>query len=108
MTTIAVVRKGTQVAIAADSLVTFGDTRLPHGYEANAKMFTVGGSWIGAVGTTAHMPVLRHQGGTGFQAGKHSGEEDDRDDGGTEEFGFYDCPGSSSHGGSASGAAGQP
>ena len=54
-----VARKGNSVAIASDSLVTFGETRLPHGYEANAKMFQVGGSTIGAVGSTAHMPVLR-------------------------------------------------
>ena len=59
MSTVVVARKGGTVAIASDSLVTFGETRLPHGYEANAKMFTVAGSWIGAVGTTAHMPVLR-------------------------------------------------
>ena len=54
-----VARKGSTVAIASDSLVTFGETRLPPGYEANSKMFSVGGSWVGAVGTTAHMPVLR-------------------------------------------------
>ena len=59
MTTIAVVRKGTQVAIAADSLVTFGDTRLPHGYEDNDKLFKVGESYFGMAGTTAHFPVLR-------------------------------------------------
>ena len=59
MTTIAVVRKGAQVAIAADSLVTFGDTKLPHGYESNSKLFKVGESYFGMVGTTAHFPVLR-------------------------------------------------
>jgi ATP-dependent HslUV protease, peptidase subunit HslV len=59
MTTIAVVRKGTQVAIAADSLVTFGDTRLPHGYETNDKLFKVGETYFGMAGTTAHFPVLR-------------------------------------------------
>ena len=59
MTTIAVVRKGTQVAIAADSLVTFGDTRLPHGYEDNDKLFKVADSYFGMAGTTAHFPVLR-------------------------------------------------
>ena len=59
MSTVVVARKGGQIAIASDSLVTFGETRLPHGYEANSKMFSVGGSHIGAVGTTAHMPVLR-------------------------------------------------
>jgi ATP-dependent HslUV protease, peptidase subunit HslV len=59
MTTVVVVRKGGTVAIAADSLVTFGDTRLGHGYEANEKLFKVGDSWIGMSGTTAHFPVLR-------------------------------------------------
>ena len=39
MTTVVVARKGGQVAIAGDSLVTFGDTRLAHGYEANDKLF---------------------------------------------------------------------
>lgn len=60
MTTVVVVRKAGKVAIAGDSLVTFGDTRLPHGYEDNAKLFEVGGhSWVGMAGTTAHFPVLR-------------------------------------------------
>ena len=59
MTTVVVVRKGGQVAIAGDSLVTFGDTRLAHGYEANEKLFKVGESWFGMSGTTAHFPVLR-------------------------------------------------
>ena len=59
MTTVVVVRKGGSVAIAADTLVTFGDTRLGHGYEANLKLFKVGDSWIGMAGTTAHFPVLR-------------------------------------------------
>ena len=54
-----VARKGATLAIASDSLVTFGETRLPHGYEANSKMFEIGGTWLGAVGSTAHMPVLR-------------------------------------------------
>ncbi|CAG1018642.1 ATP-dependent HslUV protease, peptidase subunit HslV [Burkholderiaceae bacterium] len=59
MTTVVVVRKGGQVAIAGDSLVTFGDTRLAHGYEQNEKLFKVGDNWIGMSGTTAHFPVLR-------------------------------------------------
>ena len=59
MTTVAVAVKNGQVAIAADSLVTFGDTRLSHGYEANDKVFRIGDSWIGMAGTTAHFPVLR-------------------------------------------------
>jgi ATP-dependent protease HslVU (ClpYQ) peptidase subunit len=59
MTTVVVVRKAGQVTIATDSLVTFGDTRLAHGYEDNDKLFRVGDSWIGMAGTTAHFPVLR-------------------------------------------------
>ena len=59
MTTVVVVRKGGTVAIAADTLVTFGDTRLAHGYEANLKLFQVGDSWVGMAGTTAHFPVVR-------------------------------------------------
>lgn len=59
MTTVVVARKGGSVAIAADTLVTFGDTRLGHGYEANLKLFQVGDSWVGMAGTTAHFPVVR-------------------------------------------------
>ena len=59
MTTVVVVRKGGAVAIATDSLVTFGDTRLGPVYEANEKLFRVGDSWVGMSGTTAHFPVLR-------------------------------------------------
>lgn len=63
MTTIVVVRKNGQLAIGADSLVTFGDTRLSHRFEANDKVFKVdaqgGPSYIGMAGTVAHFPVLR-------------------------------------------------
>lgn len=59
MTTVVVARKNGQVAIGADSLVTFGDTRLSHGYEANDKLFKVGDTWFGLAGTVAHFPVLR-------------------------------------------------
>jgi len=59
MTTVTVARKGDQVAMAADTLVTFGDTRLMHGYEVNEKIFKAGSSFIGMSGTTAHFPVLR-------------------------------------------------
>src|SRR6476620_11274823 len=59
MTTCVAVRKNGEVAIAADSLVTFGDTRLPGTYEANSKIFQVGDSWVTLAGTTAHFPVMR-------------------------------------------------
>ena len=59
MTTCVVVRKDNQIAIAADSLVTFGDTRLSNAYEANLKIFQVGASYITLAGTAAHFPVMR-------------------------------------------------
>jgi ATP-dependent protease HslVU (ClpYQ) peptidase subunit len=63
MTTLVVVKKAGQVAIAADTLVTFGDTSLSHRFEANSKIFEVdtpeGISYIGMAGTVAHFPVLR-------------------------------------------------
>ena len=63
MTTLVVVKKAGQVAIAADTLVTFGDTSLPHRFEANSKVFKVdspqGISYVGMAGTVAHFPALR-------------------------------------------------
>ena len=59
MTTCVVVKKNHEIAIAADSLVTFGDTRLAHGYEENDKIFKVANSYIALAGTAAHFPVLR-------------------------------------------------
>ena len=63
MTTLVVVKKSGQVAIAADTLVTFGDTSLSHRFEANSKIFRVdtvqGMSYIGMAGTVAHFPALR-------------------------------------------------
>ncbi|MDB5743687.1 MAG: proteasome, and subunit [Polaromonas sp.] len=63
MTTLVVVKKAGQVAMAADTLVTFGDTRLTNRFEANSKIFKVdtpdGVSLIGMAGTVAHFPVLR-------------------------------------------------
>ena len=63
MTTLVVAKKAGQVAIAADTLVTFGDTRLSHRFEVNSKIFkvdtTAGMSYVGMAGTVAHFPVLR-------------------------------------------------
>ncbi|MFZ2295661.1 MAG: MFS transporter [Polaromonas sp.] len=63
MTTLVVVKKSGQVAMAADTLVTFGDTSLSHRFEANSKIFKVdtpaGISYVGMAGTVAHFPVLR-------------------------------------------------
>ena len=63
MTTVVVVKKAGQVAVGTDSLVTFGDTRLPHRFEANEKVFKIdavgGASFIATAGTVAHFPALR-------------------------------------------------
>jgi ATP-dependent HslUV protease subunit HslV len=59
MTTCVVVKKNNEVAIASDSLVTFGDTRLSNAYEENEKIFKVGESYITLAGTAAHFPVMR-------------------------------------------------
>jgi ATP-dependent protease HslVU (ClpYQ) peptidase subunit len=63
MTTLVVVKKAGYVAIAADTLVTFGDTMLPQRYESNSKIFKVdtpqGVSYVGMAGTVAHFPALR-------------------------------------------------
>jgi ATP-dependent protease HslVU (ClpYQ) peptidase subunit len=68
VTTIVVVKKGAEIAIASDALVTFGETRLPHGYEINEKIFRVRDSYIGLAGSTAHFAVFA-------QALTHLGEE---------------------------------
>ncbi|MDM0020405.1 MFS transporter [Variovorax saccharolyticus] len=64
MTTVVAVRKGGQVVMAADSLVTFGDTRLSHRAEANQKLFMVndaaGQSIFAVAGAAAHFLVLQH------------------------------------------------
>jgi ATP-dependent protease HslVU (ClpYQ) peptidase subunit len=59
MTTIVVVRKAGEIAIASDSLVTFGEVRLPGEYEANQKIIRVGDSYIGLAGSTAHFAVVQ-------------------------------------------------
>jgi ATP-dependent protease HslVU (ClpYQ) peptidase subunit len=63
VTTLVVVKKAGQAVMAADTLVTFGDTRLPHRFEANSKIFKVetpaGISHVGMAGTVAHFPALR-------------------------------------------------
>ncbi len=61
MTTIAVVRKGSQAAIAADSLTTFGSTRLaPHYDRSPHKVVTYRDSFIGIAGSAAHQLVLEN------------------------------------------------
>ena len=63
MTTVVVVKKGQQIVIAAETLVTFGDTRLNHRFENNTKIFKFdtasGPTYIGMAGTVAHFPAIR-------------------------------------------------
>ena len=59
MTTIVAAKKNGQVAIAADSLTTFGDTRLADHYKrVHDKILRANGSWIGVSGSSAHHLVL--------------------------------------------------
>jgi ATP-dependent HslUV protease, peptidase subunit HslV len=59
MTTLVVVRKNNEVAIAADSLTTFGDTRLPAQFDrASDKIVHFRGTYIGLCGSAAHQLVF--------------------------------------------------
>jgi ATP-dependent HslUV protease, peptidase subunit HslV len=59
MTTIVAVRKNGYAAIAADSLTTFGNTRLQAAQDASYdKILHIGGSYIGVCGSAAHHLVL--------------------------------------------------
>ena len=61
MTTITVVKKNGHIAISAESLTTFGDTRLGAEYKAeHDKILHIGDSWIGVCGSSAHHLVLAH------------------------------------------------
>jgi len=60
MSTITVVRKNEQIAMAADALTTFNDTRLPPRNDAAPdKIFSVGECHVGIVGYTAHFLVIQ-------------------------------------------------
>ena len=61
MTTIVVVRKGDAAVIAADSLTTFGTTRLAPGYDRSPqKVVRYRDSFIGVAGSAAHQLVLEN------------------------------------------------
>lgn len=61
MTTLVVVRKGNKVAIAADSLTTFGDTRLSDQFDASSeKMVRHGSTVIALCGSAAHQLVYEN------------------------------------------------
>ncbi len=59
MTTLVVVRKNNAAAIAADSLTTFGDTRLSAEFDRTyAKIVAYKGTYIGLCGSAAHQLVF--------------------------------------------------
>lgn len=59
MSTIVVTRKHNQLCIAADSLTTFGETRLSAEYDKyHNKIQMLGESYIGIVGSAAHSIVI--------------------------------------------------
>jgi len=59
MTTLVVVRKGDEIAIAADSLTTFGDTRLAAVHDRTYdKIVHYRGNYIGLCGSAAHQLVF--------------------------------------------------
>ena len=61
MTTIVVVRKGDTAVIAADSLTTFGTTRLAPSYDRSPhKVVLYRDSCIGVAGSAAHQLVLEN------------------------------------------------
>jgi len=61
MTTIVVVRKGKQAAIAADSLTVFGTTRLAPEYDRHPhKIIAYRDSFVGVAGSAAHQLVLEN------------------------------------------------
>jgi ATP-dependent protease HslVU (ClpYQ) peptidase subunit len=59
MTTLVAVRKHDQIAIAADSLTTFGDIRLPSQFDRSYdKIVRFRGSYLGICGSAAHQLVF--------------------------------------------------
>jgi ATP-dependent protease HslVU (ClpYQ) peptidase subunit len=61
VTTIVVVRKGDTAVIAADSLTTFGTTRLAPAYDRFPEKITpYGDSFLGVAGSAAHQLVLEN------------------------------------------------
>ncbi len=61
MTTIVVVRRGDTAVIAADSLTTFGATRLAPAYDRHPEKITrYADSFLGVAGSAAHQLVLEN------------------------------------------------
>jgi ATP-dependent HslUV protease, peptidase subunit HslV len=60
MTTLVAVRKNDEIAIAADSLTTFGDTRLAASFDRSYdKIIRHKGTYVGLCGSAAHQLVFQ-------------------------------------------------
>ncbi len=60
MSTVVVVKKNGRMCIAADTLTSWGGTKLSRSYLANnSKIVRIGDSYIGLVGSTAHKLVIQ-------------------------------------------------
>src|SRR4051794_776195 len=60
MTTLVAVRKNDEIVIAADSLTTFGDTRLPADFDSSFdKIVRHKGTYVGLCGSAAHQLVFQ-------------------------------------------------
>ncbi len=60
MTTLVAVRKNDEIAIAADSLTTFGDTRLASQFDSSSdKIVHHKGTYVGLCGSAAHQLVFQ-------------------------------------------------
>jgi ATP-dependent HslUV protease, peptidase subunit HslV len=76
MTTLVAVRKNDQIAIAADSLTTFGDTRLSAQFDRTSdKILRYRDTYIGLCGSAAHQLVFQSLLATdgGFDFGTKAG-----------------------------------
>ncbi len=76
MTTLVAVRKNDQIAIAADSLTTFGDTRLSAQFDRTSdKILRYQDTYIGLCGSAAHQLVFQSllAGGGGFDFATKAG-----------------------------------
>ena len=61
MSTVTVVKKNGVVAIAADTLSSFGMRKMPAGYDRRSgKIFRIGESYVGLTGWSVHQQVLEH------------------------------------------------
>ena len=67
MSTISIVKKGSQICIAADTLTSFGDMQISADMDAHPnKIQRLGETYIGIVGSAAHSLVIE----SAFQRGE--------------------------------------